>query len=319
MKSDHRHELKTNELADWLAHFPEWANQNRTNIIAVAVVLVAAVVVYFWIFYRRDVALVRNQVRLTNLVTQIPPQMSNVARAAMQNTDQSYALLPITQDLQDFAQSVSQKDMAALALIERAEVLRAELHYRLADVGREDLSKQTGQAQASYQQALERTPSPALAATAHFGLGLCEEDLGDFDKAAETYREVAGKPEYAGTAAQAAAAYRLQVMDGYKSVVVFKPAPPPQASQPQVTQPQVIGPQVMGPQNQPQQPVVTIKPTDANAPVVVTAPNDVTIEPAAPAPATDTNEAPAPATDTNEAPAPVEAAPVPEANAPADG
>ena len=46
MKSDHRHELKTNELADWLAHFPEWANQNRTNIIAVAVVL--AVVFDLW-------------------------------------------------------------------------------------------------------------------------------------------------------------------------------------------------------------------------------------------------------------------------------
>ena len=249
MKSDHRHELKTNELADWLAHFPEWANENRTNIIAVAVVLVAAVAAYFWIFYRRDAALVRNQVRLTNLVTQIPPQMSSVAQAAMQNTDQSYALLPITQDLQDFAQSISQKDMAALALIERAEVLRAELHYRLADVGREDLSKQVGQAQASYQQALERTPSPALAATAHFGLGLCEEDLGNFDKAAELYREVVGKTEYAGTAAQAAAAYRLQIMDGYKSAVVFKPAPPPppQASQPQMTPLQATQPQVIGP------------------------------------------------------------------------
>ena len=33
MRSDHRHELKTNELADWIAHFPEWANKNRTSLV----------------------------------------------------------------------------------------------------------------------------------------------------------------------------------------------------------------------------------------------------------------------------------------------
>lgn len=304
MKSDHRHELKTNELADWLAHFPEWAGQNRTNIIAVAVVLVVAVGVYFWIFYRKDVVSVQNQTRLTNLMSQVSQQMNGVARATTQNTEQSFALLPVTQELQEFAQSVPKGDMAALALVERAEVLRAELHYRLADVSREDLTRQIGQAQVSYQQALDRKPSPTLAAAAHFGLGLCEEELGNFDKAAEICREVAQKPEYAGTAGQAAAAYRLQIMDDYKGKVVFKKPVPPQASQPQVIQPQVIGPQI-----QPQQPVITIKPADANTPVVVPAPNDVTIEPVVPAPATDTNEAPAPA----------DAPPVTEANAPAGG
>lgn len=302
MKSDHRHELKTNELADWLAHFPEWARQNRTNIIAVAVVLVVAVVVYFWIFYRRDMVSVQNQTRLTNLMSQVSQQMNGVARATMQNTDQSFALLPVTQELQEFAQSVSNDDMAALALVERAEVLRAELHYRLADISREDLTRQIGQAQASYQQALARTPSSALAAAAHFGLGLCEEELGNFDKAAEICREVAEKPEYVGTAGQAAAAYRLQIMDDYKGKVVFKPAPPPPA---QASQPQVIGPQMI----QPQGPVIEIKPGDANAPIVVPVPNEVNIEPAAPAPATDTNEAPAS----------VDAPPVSEANAPAGG
>ena len=305
MKSDHRHDLKTNELADWLAHFPEWARQNRTNIIAVAVVLVVAVVVYFWIFYRRDVVSVQNQTRLTNLMSQVSQQMNGVARATMQNTEQSFALLPVTQELQEFAQTVSKGDMSALALIERAEVLRAELHYRLADVSREDLTRQIGQAQASYQQALARKPSSALAAAAHFGLGLCEEELGNFDKAAEICRDVAQKPEYAGTAGQAAAAYRLQIMDDYKGKVVFKLAPPPQASQPQAIQPQMIGPQMI----QPQGPVIEIEPGDANAPIVVPAPNDVSIEPTVPAPATDTNEAPAP----------VDAPPVPEANTPAGG
>jgi tetratricopeptide (TPR) repeat protein len=228
MKADHRHQLKTNELADWLAHLPEWARQNRTNLVAVAAVLVVAVIVYFWGFYRRDVVSVRNQVRLTTLLTQVPQQVDSVMRAAMQNTDQSYTLQLTAQDLQEFAQDLSDNNMAALALIKRAETLRTELHLRLAEVSRDELAKQIGQARASYQQALDRKPSsPALAATAHFGLGLCEEELGNFEQAAEIYRTAAGEQEYAGTVAQAAADHRLKIMDDFRTQIVFQPAPQP--------------------------------------------------------------------------------------------
>ena len=289
MKSDHRHELKTNELADWMAHFPEWAKQNRTNLILVAVVIVAAVAVYFWSFYRRDVVSVRNQARLTSLVTQVPQQISSIARAAMQNTEQSYVLLPIAQDLQEFAQSTSNDDMAALALIERAEALRAELHYRLADVSREELTKQIDQARVSYQEALDREPSAALAAAAEFGLGLCEEELGMSEKATEIYRATAEKPEYAGTAAQEAAAYRLKIVDEYKGEVVFKPAPPPPAEMSKASAP-----------------TIQFGPGDANAPMVLQVPTDVNLGPAFPSDEADATPVPisVDAPDTSEANAP---------------
>jgi tetratricopeptide (TPR) repeat protein len=275
MKSDHRHELKTNELADWVAHFPEWASENRTSLVAAAAVILVALIVYFVSFYRRDVVSARNQTRLTNLVTQVPQQMNNIARAAMQNTDQSYALLPIAQDLQDFAQKSSNSDMAALALIQRGAALRAEIHYRLAEVGRDELVKQLGLAQASYQQAVDRNPSsPALAATAKYGLGLCEEELGNFDKAGEIYRDVAQKPEYAGTTAQAATAYRLKIMNGYKAEVVFQPAPPKPAVPPV--------------------PTVQIQPGTATAPTIGPAPQSPTIGPVAPSEAPKTDAAPVP-------------------------
>ena len=45
MKSDHRHELKTNELAEWLGNLPEWTKENLVTIIAVVVVVVVVVVV----------------------------------------------------------------------------------------------------------------------------------------------------------------------------------------------------------------------------------------------------------------------------------
>jgi hypothetical protein len=225
MKSDHRHELKTNELADWMAHFPQWAQENRTTLIGAGIIIVLAIGVYFVRFYRQGVD-VRHHTRLTNLVMQVPGQKRVIAQAASQGTDQSILLLPVAQDLEDFAQGTGDDRLGAMALIKRAEALRAELHYRLAGAGREEIAKQVAQAKTSYQQALERASSiPVLAAMAEFGLGLCDEELGNFDKAKAAYQAVAENLEYEGTATQAAAAHRLKTMDDYKGTVVFKPAP----------------------------------------------------------------------------------------------
>jgi hypothetical protein len=279
MRSDHRHELKTNELADWIAHFPDWASENRSSIVAAAVVILVALIVYFWSFYRRDVMSVRNQTRLTGLVTQVPQQMNRIANAATKNTDETYVLVQTEQDLQDFAQKSSNNDMAALALIQRGAALRVEVHYRLAEISRDELATQIGKAQTSYQQALDRKPSnPALVAAASYGLGLCEEELGNLDKAREIYREVAQKPEYAGTTAQAAAAYRLNVMNDYRTEVVFPPAPPKPV--------------------QPPTPSIQIKPGAAGAPTVLPAPQAPMIGPVAPDGAAKTETAPAPASPT---------------------
>jgi tetratricopeptide (TPR) repeat protein len=286
MRSDHRHELKTNELADWIMHFPEWARENRSSLVAAAAVILVALLVYFVSFYRKNVVSVQNQTRLTTLVTQVPQQIGRVASAATQNNDESYILVQTEQDLQDFAQKSSSNDMAALALIQRGAAVRAELHYRLTEISRDDLVKQIEKAQASYQQALDRKPSsPTLAAAAQYGLGLCEEELGNFDKAGEIYREVAQKPDYAGTIAQAAAAYRLKIMPDYKTAVVFQPAPPKPV--------------------QPPAPTVQIKPGSASAPMVGPAPQEATVAPAAPSAAAKTSAVPAPAPQTaTPAPAP---------------
>lgn len=231
MKSDHRHELKTNELADWIGHLPEWVHENRTTLIAAGAVVVVALGVYFAKFYRKDSATARRQVRLTSLVTQLPGQQERVATGLAQGLDQSITLLPIAEDLQDFAQTARSDPMAATALLERAEALRAELHYRLAEPSAEEIARQIALAQRSYREALERGAAvPTLAAAAQFGLGLCEEELGNFDKAREIYQQVATDAAYAGTVARAEAAHRLETMDDYRTTVVFKPAAKPAAA-----------------------------------------------------------------------------------------
>lgn len=303
MRADHRHELKTNELADWLMHFPEWLKQNRNSLIGTAAILVIVVVVYFWVYYQKNVASARTQVRLTNLVTQLPKEKAEIAQA-MGKGDQSYLLIELAKDLQDFAQSTNKREMSALALIERGDTLRSELHYRSGEVSRDEMTKQLTQAQASYEQAMKKAEDvPALAATAHLGMGLCEEEMGNLDKAKETYKAVSENAAYEGTAAKAAAAIRLKTSDDYKTALVFKPAPPK-------PQPQASAPAVQLMPGQAGAPTVTLTPGDANsAPVVIPIPVNPT---PTPAPATE-----APKTDASAAPAPAPAAPAPAPATPA--
>ena len=323
MKSDHRHELKTNELADWIMNFPEWADKNRTTLIAAAAVIVVAALIYFVSFYRRNVVAAHTQTRLTTLVAQVPQQTMRAASAMSQNNDESYILVQTEKDLEDFAVKSSNANMAALALLKRGDALRAELHLRLNEVSHEEMATQIAKAQASYQQALERKPSnPSLAASAQYGLGLCEEELGNFDKAAAIYREVAEKPDYAGTTGQAAAAYRLTIMNDYKTAVVFQPAPPKPVTPPTPTiqlQPGAASAPTMGPAPQP----VTVAPAPAGGDAKTNAgptpapqtPAPQTSAPAPPpAPETKTSAAPTPAPTSSPAPAPAPSKP--DTNAP---
>ncbi|UCG56010.1 MAG: tetratricopeptide repeat protein [Phycisphaerales bacterium] len=229
MKAEHRHELKTNELADWIVHFPQWARENRTTIIIVVAVVVVAAALYFWRDYDKNVVQVRRQLALTSLVNQLPVNKMRILQSHSQGRDDSFILLSLAGDLQTFAQEAKDDRMAALALIKQAQAVRTELHYRAGAVSDQELIEQTSKAKASYTEAIRKASDcPSLLAIARFGLGLCEEELGDFDKAEQTYRDIVADPGLDGTAAKAAAEHRLGTMTDYKTNVVFRPAPTPQ-------------------------------------------------------------------------------------------
>ncbi|OHB77467.1 MAG: hypothetical protein A2Z25_16955 [Planctomycetes bacterium RBG_16_55_9] len=236
MKADHRHELKTNELADWLSHLPEWTKQNITTIIMVCVVVVVGLGIYTWRVYNYNVVRVRERAEFTNLINQLAGAKAQIVRAQdqAQTRDSSFTLLQPAKGLETFAQSTKNDHMAALALIKRAEALRAEVHY--GNVEKEYFTSQINEAKNSYTEALQRCPDePSLAAAAQFGLGLCEEEFGNFEQARQIYQEVAADPDFEPTVAAAQAKYRLATMADYRQQVVFGPAPKPAATQP-VTQ-----------------------------------------------------------------------------------
>ena len=227
MKSDHRHELKTNELADWLSHLPEWTKENLVTIVIVAVLIVAAGALYGWRLYNKNVVQVQEQTEFTNLLNQISSGKMQILQGRQsQGRDWSFVLLQPANSLQTFAQKTSHKRMAALALIKRAEALRAELHY--GNVEEDYLINQTNLAKASYTEALEKCPAnPSLAATAKFGLGLCEEELGNFEQARQIFQDIAGNSDFESTLATIRAKRRLEIMADYQQKIVFKPAPEP--------------------------------------------------------------------------------------------
>jgi len=251
MKSEHRHELKTNELAEWLGNFPEWLKENSRSIIAIAAVIIVVVGFLGWRRYDRNVVQVRESNEFTNLLNSASSEKMQVAARQTQGTDSSHYLIPLATNLRSFADNTSKKNMAALALIKEADTLRSELHYRLGAISNQDLTEQINRIKASYNLALTKASSnPQLMAAAKFGLGLCAEELGDFDQARQIYQEIMSNADFEGTVSVVQAKRRLEHMSDYIKKIVFKPGPkkePPVATQPEM---QII-------------------PSDANSPVDV--------------------------------------------------
>jgi len=240
MKAEHRHELKTNELAEWLSNLPQWTKENLTTIIIILAVIVVALA--FYVRYRYNKSLVADeQLEFTNLLNQLSVSKMQVLSAQAEGRDLSFILLQPANSLGNFAQNAKNDRMAALALIKQAEALRTELHYRPGTVSNDDLTSQINQAKAAYTEAiqtrLQGTSNPSLMAAAEFGLGLCEEELGNFEKAQQIYQIIAENPDFEGTVAVTQAKHRLDTMADYKQKVIFKPAPDPTAASKPTIQP----------------------------------------------------------------------------------
>ncbi len=243
MKAKHRHELKTNELADWLGNIPSWAKQNLRTIIYVAVfgVFLAAYTTYY--FYTEKIVASRQRAALTKLATQLPQTKARILQAQSQGSDISYMLIQqIGDNLDTLANNTKQNSIAALAYAKEAETLRSDLHYRLESPGRQDIEKQTEKAKKLYQKALQKSAgNTAVTAIAKFGLGLCEEELGNFDEAKQIYQQIADDARLDGTTPAAAARQRIKIMHNFTEDITFKPAPEPaqtKAEQPQPQPPQ---------------------------------------------------------------------------------
>jgi len=246
MKSKHRHELKTNELAEWLANLPNWFKENLNLIIyvSVGVVIIAAVAVYFW--YTRTVQVAGQMIEFTGLISGVPQQKTRVITDQMRGGDSSYILLQTANQLELMAEQAKKDGAAALGFIKAGELFRTELLYRPRPVNAADRKQQINKAKRNYTRAIERSASiPALRASANYGLGLCEEELGNVDDAKKVYEKIINTEEFEGTTAAYQAKQRLAEMDHYQQRMVFQPQPTvPEPAVPETTTPDFISPEL---------------------------------------------------------------------------
>jgi len=238
MKSEHRHQLKTNELAEWIANFPQWTKENLRVIIYLSVLTVVVAGLYFWKVYEKRIVSDREQLEITGYLSQISQSKTQILQSQIQGVDTSYILIQAADGLQNFAQNTKENRMAALALIKQADALRTELHYRFGTISRPDLEAQINRAKDSYTEAIEKSSTnPASMAAAKLGLGLCEEELENFDQARQIYSEITANADFASTIAAAQAKQRLLTMADYQQKVVLRPSPKRAETEP--NQPQI--------------------------------------------------------------------------------
>ncbi len=224
MKAEHRHELKTNELADWLGNLPQWSKDNIVSIIAVAIAIVLSSGAYYYFGSRKQSISAAEQQRFTQLSTQMLQFKREVIIAHEQDKpDTSFMLLTLAKDLVSFSNTAKDPHQSAFALVRAGEAVRSELHYRSTPISEGERKQQIELAKGHYNNALGKgLGSSTLEAMARFGLGLCEEEMGNFTKAERIYTEIISNSDYEYAPAFLKAKNRISTLEQYQEPVNFE-------------------------------------------------------------------------------------------------
>lgn len=222
MKSERRHELATNELADWVVHFPQWFRENMTTIAVTAVVAVGLILYTIYFYSRQGIAVKQKESIATIMLEQLAWQKETVLYGKVQDAGISDVFLNTAGTLGDIAAETENPALSALAMIKRAEALRVELHYR-PTVADPDVRKyQLEQARKFCEQAMEKAKGePVITAMAEYEMALCLEDAGDFGEAEMLYNKIAASTEYQGCSFKERAEFRLKILKDSKEKVFF--------------------------------------------------------------------------------------------------
>jgi tetratricopeptide (TPR) repeat protein len=222
MDAEHRHELKSNELVEFFVQLPDFVRKYSNQIIGVCLILIALVVIPLWKNWRQE----SRRAQQAAMVSRIQTAREAIGKAVQQTEGiQPGSLLDsAAEELKSAAETASEKDLAALARIEEAKLLRSALHLQ-ADVSVEESSSRLSRAQAACQEALNLAQSPTIKGMAELQLGLCAEESGQYEQARDVYTRILQNTAYQGTSILEQARLRLEQLEDNSVKVVFAPAP----------------------------------------------------------------------------------------------
>jgi len=226
MDSEHRHELKTNELADWIAHIPQFISKNYLQIIGVCLII-AAVLLWGPLRRSKQKAKTGEQAKTTLIIGEVGMAKAVALQKQAQGTANLTNTIIIAADkLEGAANTTKLPTAAAMALIKRGEALRTDLHYKIEDVEEEVILDQIEKARLAYTSAIEKAAGDnTLIAMAKFGLGLCAEEVGQIEQAKNIYKELTENTEFEGTGFVAQAQLRIDSIDDNAEKFTFIDAP----------------------------------------------------------------------------------------------
>ncbi|MBL7214083.1 MAG: hypothetical protein ISS71_00225 [Phycisphaerae bacterium] len=216
MDSEHRHELKTNELADLLAHFPEFLKRNVNPIIGISLIVIGLITwPMFTKMSRQKTITEESQVSksIQMLGQDIGQALQSYQSAPEQLNPALSTILVNANALIDLTGETDNPNLAALAYIKAAQAIRTELHLRKEIVSPEILDTQTQKAQEAYEKAAQMAVIPTMKAMAQFGTALCTEERGQTQQAAEIYRAIIDDAGFAATVFPKLAQQRLDSLD----------------------------------------------------------------------------------------------------------
>lgn len=207
MKSEERHELKTNELQENLQQIIAFAREHGTRLLVGAVLVVAAVAAGFYWNYTRAQA-----------VDQEWTQLQSILESGIGTEE-----LPAG-ELERLAMEATQPQLAAQAWATLGnhniyKVLRAE-----------DDAEATAAADAArraYQEIISKYPSQLISAgSAHLGLAILAENDGDWEQAREHYTQITSNQQYAAWPIMELAVQRKNDLATWDEPVVFATSQP---------------------------------------------------------------------------------------------
>ena len=221
MDSEHRHDLKTNELEEIIEHPLQFLKTHQNWVIGI----VAVIVIYLgWSPFVATLKApgIRKQQQTTAAVLEVNKQIGTMLYSEIEVADD--VILAAADKLEAAAKGASGQ-AAAFAYIKYAQALRTDLHYKDI-VDDAFVAEQIAAAIAAYEKAAKLAgPNVNLAAMADFGLALCKEELGQIDAAKAAYAGIVANQAYAPTIFVGQAQYRLDTMDDYAEKFVFVDAP----------------------------------------------------------------------------------------------
>ncbi len=221
MDAEHRHELKTNELADWIGHFPDFCRKNAKTIIGVALII-AAVGIYFYSRRVRTKAQFEQEAQAVSLIERLNYSKLMTIRSQTEKTPLGDSIQLMADSLKMAAAEAKSPHVAALLLIKQGDGLRADLHYRAEEVDPDVVENTITQARTAYDKALiQAQGNNTLIAMANFGLGMCAEEIGDYTKAEIIYNAIIDDTSFAGTVLPRQAQARLDNMQDNRMQFVF--------------------------------------------------------------------------------------------------